>query len=134
MDVVFIEGLRVSCVIGVFDWERHIEQDLVIDVEVRTDVTATAGADDISGGINYAELAEEITTHTRAAQRFTVEAVAEDVAALALRRPAALGVRVRVTKPGAVPTAAGVGVVVERSNSASARPGRRTYRRLGIGR
>ncbi|MEK7260864.1 MAG: dihydroneopterin aldolase, partial [Pseudomonadota bacterium] len=28
MDIVFLHGLKVDCVIGIFDWERRIRQTL----------------------------------------------------------------------------------------------------------
>ncbi|RUM56950.1 MAG: dihydroneopterin aldolase, partial [Marinomonas sp.] len=33
-DIVFIEGLHTKAVIGVYDWEKVIWQDLVFDVEM----------------------------------------------------------------------------------------------------
>ena len=33
MDTVYIKGLRVDTVIGVYDWERDIRQTVVLDRE-----------------------------------------------------------------------------------------------------
>ncbi|MBE3043071.1 dihydroneopterin aldolase, partial [Candidatus Bathyarchaeota archaeon] len=47
---------------------------------------------------------------------FTVEALAEDIARLCLRRPGVQKVAVKVEKPGAVTGAESVGVEIERGN------------------
>ncbi|RUM79557.1 MAG: dihydroneopterin aldolase, partial [Candidatus Thioglobus sp.] len=31
MDIVFIQGLKIDTVIGIYDWERQIRQDIVLD-------------------------------------------------------------------------------------------------------
>jgi dihydroneopterin aldolase len=49
------------------------------------------------------------------ARRFTVEALAEDIANLTLNSPKVQKVTVRVEKPGAVTGAQSVGVEIERS-------------------
>ena len=33
MDKVFIEGLTIDALIGIYDWERRIRQDLVFDLK-----------------------------------------------------------------------------------------------------
>ena len=44
MDIVYITGLRIDTVIGVYDWERTILQTLVIDVQMGTGVRKTSTA------------------------------------------------------------------------------------------
>jgi len=34
MDIVFVEGLKVDTVIGIYDWEKKIRQDIVLDIEM----------------------------------------------------------------------------------------------------
>ncbi len=41
-DSVFIKGLRVETVIGVYDWERNITQPLIIDLELACDTQKAA--------------------------------------------------------------------------------------------
>ena len=37
MDNVFIEGLEIEALIGIYDWERRIRQPLLFDVEMAFD-------------------------------------------------------------------------------------------------
>ncbi|MDX6343115.1 MAG: 7,8-dihydroneopterin aldolase/epimerase/oxygenase, partial [Trebonia sp.] len=46
-DIVSVRDLRVATVIGVYDWEREIEQDLTFSVDMAADVARAAGRDDI---------------------------------------------------------------------------------------
>jgi dihydroneopterin aldolase len=65
-------------------------------------------------------VAKKVLAHAESAQRFTVEALAADLARLCLEEPGVEKVRVRVEKPGAVRFTGSVGVEIERSKAASA--------------
>ena len=45
MDVVYIRGLRVDTVIGVYPWERTVRQVLEFDIEMASDTAAAARSD-----------------------------------------------------------------------------------------
>ncbi|MDO7574912.1 MAG: FolB domain-containing protein, partial [Oceanospirillaceae bacterium] len=42
MDTVYVHGLTVDTVIGIFDWEREIRQTVVLDVEMAVDISPSA--------------------------------------------------------------------------------------------
>jgi len=43
MDVIFLSGLTTECIIGIWDWERRVQQKIVIDLEMaRTSAGAAA--------------------------------------------------------------------------------------------
>lgn len=114
MDEVFIQGLRVNGIIGIYEHERHTPQRIVISVRLFSDLRHPAAADDLAGSADYGRLAGRLREHAETAARLTVEALAEDLAALCLHEPGVLKVRVRVEKPDAVPEAETVGVEIER--------------------
>ncbi len=60
MDNVFIEGLEVDTVIGVYDWEREIRQCLRLDLVCAWDNRRPAAGDDLNLALDYAALAERI--------------------------------------------------------------------------
>ena len=39
MDIIFIQGLKVDTVIGIYDWERKIRQEIVLDIEMSADIS-----------------------------------------------------------------------------------------------
>ncbi len=114
MDKVFIQGLEVLCTIGVYDWEKQIRQKLVFDLEMAFDNRPAGQADDIARALDYAAVSQAVTALASQQPAELVETMAERVAALILGQFAVPRVRVRVTKPGAVVTAAGVGVEIVR--------------------
>lgn len=114
MDKVFIKNLRVRAIIGVRAWERETPQDLLINVSVFTESRPPDAPDDISICVDYSELAKDIRVHVEKAQRFTVEALAEDIAQLCLGKSRVRKVTVQVEKPGAVTGAEAVGVKIQR--------------------
>jgi 7,8-dihydroneopterin aldolase/epimerase/oxygenase len=65
--------------------------------------------------VNYAEIAAQARQITEKARRFTVEALATDLAKQCLSDPRVHSVRVRVEKPAILPGCRSVGVEIERS-------------------
>ena len=114
MDIVFIDQLTVVTTIGVYDWEQGIQQKLVLDVEMAWDNRQAAASDDVNHCLSYADVAEAILQHLNHNRFALVERVAEEVASLLMTRFNTPGVRIKVSKPGAVAQAAQVGVRLER--------------------
>ena len=115
MDKIIIKNLLVRGVIGVNDWEREAPQDILVNIEIDTDLNKAGKSDDLEDTINYRLIAKRIIAHVEASHHFTVESLAADLARICLEEPGAKNVRVRVEKPGAVRFAKSVGVEIERS-------------------
>ncbi len=115
MDKVLIEGLRVNAVIGVFDWERQIEQPIVIDVVMLVDTRAAALSDELADAVNYALVAEQVTTLTQTLKPQLLETLANQLAVLIINEhPAVQTVQIRAKKPLAVKGAQAVGIEITR--------------------
>ena len=114
MDKVIIRDLLARGIIGINEDERIKPQDIIINIELYADLHRAGETDDIADCVNYRTVAKRALTHAETAQRFTVEALAADLAKLCLDEPGVHAVRVRVEKPGAVRFAKSVGVEIER--------------------
>jgi dihydroneopterin aldolase len=114
LDRIFIEGLDVDTVIGVYDWERGIRQCLRLDLTFAWDIRAAAASDDLSHALDYAAVSARIQDFASQAQFQLVETFAERLAAVLMEEFQIPGLRLKVTKPGAVPAATGVGVEIVR--------------------
>jgi FolB domain-containing protein len=114
---VFINDLVVQGIIGVNDSEREVPQAIVISLDLFTDLSQAGATDDIADCIDYQRVADKVTAHAESARRFTVEALAADIARIGLAEPGVNRVRVRVEKPGAVRACRSVGVEIERARS-----------------
>ena len=115
MDTVIIQDLVARGIIGINDWEREKPQEIRINITLYADLRRAGESDDIADCVNYRTVAKKARAHAERAARFTVEALAADIARLCLEEPAVSRVRVRVEKPGTVRFAASVGVEIERS-------------------
>ena len=114
MGKVFINDLVVRGIIGVNDSERKAPQEIVINLDLFTDLRRAGATDDIADCIDYQMVAEKVMAHAESSRRFTVEALAADIARIGLGEPGVERVRVRVEKPGAVRSCRSVGVEIER--------------------
>jgi FolB domain-containing protein len=120
MDKVIIKDLLARGIIGVNDWEREQTQDILINVVAFMDTGKAAQTDDLLDCVNYKTLSQRVRLHAETAARFTVEALANDLAKICLEEKNVEKVVVRVEKPGAVRFAASVGVEVERNRHETA--------------
>lgn len=117
MDKVFIEQLEVITTIGVYDWEQEIKQKLVLDIEMAHDNRPAGKSDDVSDALDYAQVSEAVIGHIEGGRFLLVERVAEEIAELIMSRFNVPWIKIRLTKPGAVAQAKGVGVIIERGNA-----------------
>jgi len=51
MDIVYIRGLEVKTVIGIYDWEKEIKQKITIDLEMASDIKKAAATDEIDDAL-----------------------------------------------------------------------------------
>ena len=115
MDHVFIEGLEIEALIGIYDWERRIRQTLVFDLEMAFDNRVPAASDDINDTLNYKAVSKRLVEYVSQSDFGLVETLAERCAEIVLQEFKVERLRLKLSKPGAVRGARAVGVVIERS-------------------
>jgi len=120
MDKVFIEGLEIDTLIGIYDWERRIRQPLVFDIEMAFDNRTPAASDAIGDTLNYKDVSKRLIEYVSASSFGLVETLAERCAAIILDEFNVAQVRLKLSKPGAVRGARAVGVVIERRQAGTA--------------
>jgi dihydroneopterin aldolase len=116
MDIVFLHGLRVDTVIGVFEWERKIKQAVIIDLEMATNVARAAETDELSDALDYKAVAHRVTQSVAESRFQLVETLTERVAAIVRHEFGCPWVRVKLNKRGAITGAEDVGIIIERGS------------------
>ncbi len=111
---IFIRDLLLRCVIGINEFERKEKQDVVVNVEIWSDLTSAAKTDNIKETVDYREINKNIIKLVENSKFFLVEALAENVAQVCMRNQQVRKVRVTVEKPGALRFARSVGVEIVR--------------------
>jgi dihydroneopterin aldolase len=114
MDIIFLRGLRIETVIGIYEWEREIRQTVIVDIEMETDIRKAASSDDIQYTIDYKAVSKRIISFIEESRFLLVESLAEKVAEIILEEFRVPWLRLTVNKKGAVRGASDVGVIIER--------------------
>lgn len=114
MDIVFVEALEIETVIGIYDWEREIRQQVVLDLEMGTDIRSAADTENIDNTLNYKSITDRLIEFVSESQFQLVETMAEEIASLVMNEFNVGWLRLKLGKPGAIPQARTVGVIIER--------------------
>ncbi len=118
MDIIYIQDLRVDAVIGEHAWEQRIRQRLRIDLEIAVDASLAAASDCLADALDYSVVAREVHELVTASRVKLLETLAEQIARQVLSHESVDWVRVGLAKPGALPQAANVRLVIERGTRA----------------
>ncbi len=115
-DEIALTGLRVFGRHGVYEQERRLGQDFVVDVALRLDTRPAAESDDVHDTVHYGEIAEQIAGIVAGEPVNLLETLADRIARDLLAIDRLEAVRVTVHKPDApIPLSfADVAVTIER--------------------
>ncbi|CUX96263.1 Dihydroneopterin aldolase [Candidatus Gullanella endobia] len=114
MDIIFIEQLTVMAIIGIYDWEKQKFQKLVFDLEIGWNKRPLPYSDDISDCLNYTDVTNAILSLVSSKRFALIECVAEETAEQLISQFKIPWVRIKLSKPSAVPQAINVGIIIER--------------------
>ena len=119
-DIIFLCDLRVKTIVGIWDWERKIQQTVSIDLKMGADIRQAAATDNIDDTLNYKLVAKRVQQFVGESEFQLVETMAEKVAGVILSEFELPWVEVSVSKPGAIRGARDVGVIIYRSKDSAA--------------
>jgi dihydroneopterin aldolase len=83
----------------VHDWEREIEQTLVISVDMVADVQKAAASDNLANALDYSAVASTITAIVRDGKFHLIETAAERIAERLLADFPVTRLRLELRKP-----------------------------------
>ena len=115
-DKIELTGLKVPCIIGVFDWERRVKQDVVLDLSFPARVKPAARTDRLADATDYKTIAKECIAFVSKSRTQLVETLAEALVTRLFARFLLPELVLRVSKPGAVRGSKNVSVVIRRAN------------------
>lgn len=118
MDIVFVKGFRTEAVIGIFDWERTAPQPIIIDLEMRCNISRAARSDAIEDALDYKAVTDRIAEYVSESSFQLIESLAERIAGLVMEEFGVEWLRLTLGKPQAIPAADTVGLVIERDQRA----------------
>lgn len=102
-DRIFIDELRVDCIVGIYPHERTQPQPLIVDLELGLDIAEAAYTGRIATTCDYARVADEVATLLEFRRYKLLEMAAEELAAMLCGvHPNIEDLRVRLYKPQAL--------------------------------
>ena len=116
VDTIYLHGLKIETVIGIFDWERNIKQTVIFDLDMAGDVRKAAQSDAIEDTLDYKAVSKRLIDFVSNSEFQLVETLAEKVAEIILTEFGIRWVKLRVNKAGAVRYVGDVGVIIERGS------------------
>jgi len=118
MDIIFIDELRATTLIGIYPREQAMPQTVEISLQIGTSTASAGASDDIGDTIDGGRGARRPPPPPPPRHFNLLERLAEYVAALLLEDFGATWVRVSIAKLGMMRGVARVGVVIERGAAA----------------
>lgn len=114
MDIIFLGGLEIETIIGIYDWERTQKQTVVLDIQMAFDINKAAETDDIKHALDYKSVSKRIISFVEASEFFLVEKLIEEIAKLIQSEFHVPWVKIVLNKKGAIRGASDVGIIIER--------------------
>jgi dihydroneopterin aldolase/D-erythro-7,8-dihydroneopterin triphosphate epimerase len=119
VDRIFIRDLALRCIIGIYPEERREKQDIVINVEMHCDLSEAGKTDDLNHTVDYKTIKKAILKLVEDSRFQLIEALAENIAGIALSDERVHQVIVTVDKPGALRFAKSSAVEITRKRDGS---------------
>jgi 7,8-dihydroneopterin aldolase/epimerase/oxygenase len=116
MDILYIRNLKVDAVVGIFSWEKRIRQPLHLDLEIALDIRKAAATDDIQYALDYKTVSTRLTQFISQSEWHLIETLAEKIASLLMTEYGVTWLRLKLSKPAALPSADSVGLMIERGD------------------
>jgi dihydroneopterin aldolase len=114
MDIIFLGGLEIQTIIGIYDWERETKQTVVLDIEMAFDISKAAETDDIQYTLDYKTVSKRIIAFVEQSNFFLVEKLISEIANIILNEFQVSWIKITLNKKGAIRGASDVGIIIER--------------------
>jgi len=119
MDIIFLGGLEIETIIGIYDWERVTKQTVILDIEMAFDIQKAAETDDIQYTLDYKTVSHRIISFVEASQFLLVEKLISEIANIIRNEFSVPWVKITLNKKGAISGASDVGIIIERGERTS---------------
>ena len=114
MDIIFLGGLEIETIIGIYDWERKTKQTIALDIEMAFDIRQAANSDDIADTLDYKTVSKRVISFVETSHFFLVEKLIEEIAHIIQTEFNIPWVKITLSKKGAIRGASDVGIMIER--------------------
>ena len=115
MAVIKIKDLRLRAIIGVEEWERENQQDIIINITVEFDGRKAAENDDLNDTVDYKAMKQNVIKLVESSSFLLVEKLAGEVLKICMSDQLVEKATVEIDKPHALRFADSVSVTMSES-------------------
>ena len=115
MDKIFLKNLRLKTRIGLFEWEKQIDQIININLEAGFDISKAAKTDDVSHSLDYKTISNRVKEYVKNNTHELIETMIENIAQMILEEFDVEYITLSISKPGAIRDSEDVGITITRS-------------------
>lgn len=108
-----IEGLSLKTKIGIYPWEKVVEQNIILDLKIPLNDQNVLEKDDISHTVDYDKVKATLETLLTEQQYELIETLAIKIADKLITEFKLPYLNLKLYKPGALKSAKAVGVILE---------------------
>lgn len=111
--IIKIKNLRVKTILGVYDFERKKERELILNLEVTTDAYKK-GSDDLNDTLDYdAAIVKMLVSEIKSTNYNLIEKLADHLLDKLTQVPAVKHVKLEVEKPSCMKGVESISIIVE---------------------
>ena len=113
-DTLYIEKLKLKAYLGVYPWEQEIKRSVYFDIEFPVNAPQASLQDNLADTINYEVLYHHLEKLLESTRFQLIETLAEKSAALLLEMLPLPWIKLKVSKPYAIPQANSISISITR--------------------
>lgn len=111
--IIKIEGYKIHCIMGSHAYEREEDQEIILNIEMRVDITECVQTDSIVDTVDYTKVAQVCRELAQRRRYHLLETFAYETLHTLNETFSPLWLRVRVEKKRALPLAKAVAFELE---------------------
>ena len=115
MDKIFVDKLKVECIVGILPFEREKTQPLFVSLELETPLEEAGRTGALEKSIDYALLSEKVKAYIVKRKAGLLEELAVELCDLIEKEFKPESVKIRLNKPKAVADAQSIGIEIYRN-------------------
>ena len=114
MDKIFVNDLKVECIVGILPFEREKTQPLLVSMGLETSLEEAGRTGALNKSIDYALLSERVKSYIVERKAGLLEELAVELCDLIEKEFKPESVKISLNKPNAVADAKSVGIEIFR--------------------
>lgn len=96
--IIKIKNLEVNCIIGIYEWEKTLNRQLIINTEIEIENEKSCLSDDIIDTLSYENIYKNIKKIIASKKYNLIECLANDILSMICQDPLVCRAKVEIDK------------------------------------